>query len=233
VGRICAPPNGFGSAADGVASLGGIMIRHIHFTVSVVAMCVSGALVFGGCSSSSGGGGTSSSSGSSSGGGESDTGSLGPGAAYMCTSSGKDAWDTYGAAAFVKVNQSIFANVTAQLADAGSTNLGDSFSKIGTGMPASTTDDAATFEGKLAAFLVYAYGGPTSIMYTDGKTYDGVQDMTAAHLGLAITMDQYNYFIANIVVPALTSNGVPMSDVTSCFAPVVTDASFVASIVGH
>jgi len=38
---------------------------------------------------------------------------------------------------------------------------------------------------------------------------------------------------SDVVVPALTSNGVPMGDVSSCFAPVVTDAAFKASIVGH
>jgi hypothetical protein len=150
-----------------------------------------------------------------------------------CTSSGKDAWDTYGATAFVAVNESIFSYVTAQITDAGTTNLGDSFTKIGSGNPPSTTDDLPTFKGALAAFLVYAYGGPTSIKYSDGKTYSGLQDMTAAHTGLAITANQYNYFIANVVVPALSSNGVPMGDITSCFAPVVTDPAFVASIVGH
>jgi hypothetical protein len=150
-----------------------------------------------------------------------------------CTSSGKDAWDTYGATAFVAVNESIFSDVIAQLMDAGTTNLGDAFTKIGSGNPPSTADGLPTFKGKLAAFLVYAYGGPTSIMYTDGKTYSGLQDMTAAHTGLAITANQYNYFIANVVVPALSSNGVPMGDITSCFAPVVTDPAFVASIVGH
>jgi hypothetical protein len=99
-------------------------------------------------------------------------------------------------------------------------------------MPASTTDDMATFKGKLAAFLVYAYGGPTSIEYTDKKTYSGLQDMAVAHVGLHITSDQYDYFITNQVVPALTGNGVPEGDVSSCFAPIVTDAAFKASIVG-
>ena len=70
-------------------------------------------------------------------------------------------------------------------------------------------------------------------MYTDGKTYQGVQDMKAAHTGLGITSAQYDYFVANVIVPALTANGVSMADVTSCFAPVVTDASFKASIVGQ
>ncbi len=156
----------------------------------------------------------------------------GPGAALKCTSSGKDAFDTYGAAAFVAVNEAIFTNVFADLKANGTTKLGDSFGKIGSGMPASTADDAATFKGKLAAFLVFAYGGPTSIMYTDGKMYSGLQDMTAAHVGLAVTSDQYDYFVSSIIVPALTSSGVPSDDVSSCFAPVVVDPTFKASIVG-
>ena len=160
--------------------------------------------------------------------GGADNTAKGPGAGFLCTSSGKDAWDTYGAAAFVAVNESIFKLV---LADT-SGKLGDSFGKIGSGNPPSTADDAPTFKGNLAAFLVYAYGGPTSIMYTDGKTYMGPQDMTEAHTGLMITSDQYDYFIMNQVVPALTMNGVPSGDVSSCFAPVVTDAAFKASIVG-
>ena len=156
----------------------------------------------------------------------------GPGAALKCTSSGMNAWDTYGAAAFVAVNESIVSLAVADLTANGTTNLGDSFTKIGTGKPPTTADDVPTFKGKLAAFLVYAYGGPTSIEYTDKKTYSGLQDMTAAHVGLGITSAQYDYFIANQVVPALTMNGVPEADVSSCFAPIVTNAAFKASIVG-
>ena len=74
--------------------------------------------------------------------------------------------------------------------------------------------------------------GQSSITYTDGKTYSGLQDMASAHAGLGITSDQYDYFISKQVVPALTDNGVSMDDVTQCFAPVVTDANFKASIVG-
>jgi hypothetical protein len=168
-----------------------------------------------------------------------DMAAPGPGASLACESSGKNAFATYGAAAFVAVNKAIIANVFAELGANGNTNLGDSFSKIGTGNPASTTDDAATFEGKLAAFLVYAYGGPEQIMYTDGKMYNGVQDMVAAHTGLSITSSQYSYFIANIVVPALVDSGVKAGqgdgadDVSSCFAPIVTAPSFIATIVGH
>lgn len=156
----------------------------------------------------------------------------GPGAALKCASSGKNAFDTFGAAAFVAVNESIFTIVGTESAANGTANLGDSFTKIGTGVPPSTADDVPTFKGKLAAFLVFAYGGPASITYTDGKTYTGPQDMVAAHRGLNITSDQYDYFIGNVVVPALTSNGVTSADVSSCFAPIVTNAAFKASIVG-
>lgn len=147
----------------------------------------------------------------------------GPGAALSCTSSGKNAFETYGAEAFVAVNKQIFAEVTAELTANGATNVGDSFS---------TVQDFPTFEGRLAAFLVFVYGGPPSITYTDGKTYEGAtQDMEQAHAGLGITSAQYDYFVANIIVPALTKSGVPMEDVSSCFAPVVVDATVKASIV--
>lgn len=165
----------------------------------------------------------------------------GPGAALKCDSSGKNAWLTYGVTGFVAVNESVFTNVGAEVTANGTTNLGSSFTLIGTGTPASTSDNAATFKGKLAAFLVYAYGGPTEIMYTDGKMYSGLQDMTSAHTGLAITSTQFDYFISNIVVPSLTQNGVKAgaggsadpNDVSSCFAPVVTEAAFKATIVGQ
>ncbi len=154
-------------------------------------------------------------------GGDDDKTTLGPGAALKCTSSGKNAFDTYGANAFVAVNKQIFTEVTAELTANASANLGTSFSAV---------TDFPRFEGRLAAFLVFAYGGPTSITYTDGKTYDGVQDMEEAHAGMGITNAQYDYFVANVIVPALAKSGVPMSDVTSCFAPVVLDAGVKAAI---
>lgn len=164
----------------------------------------------------------------------------GPGASLKCDSSGKNAFATYGADAFVAVNKKIFANVGAEITAHSTANLGDSFTKVGTGSPASTADNGGVFEGKLAAFLVFAYGGPDHITYTDGKMYTGPQDMVAAHTGLGITGAQYDYFVANIIVPALTSSGVKHgaggaadpNDVASCFAPIVTDATFKASIVG-
>lgn len=158
----------------------------------------------------------------------------GPASTLKCSSNGtKNAFDTYGATAFVAVNESIFANVNAEITAHGTANLGDSFTKIGSGNPASTKDAAATFKGKLAAFLVYVYGGPDNIKYTDSKIYFGPKDMVKAHLGLAITSAQYDYFVSNIVVPALTGNGVPSGDVSTCFAPPLVDAGFKASIVGH
>ena len=200
------------------------MARHTKLILfaSLAAVWVAG------CSGGDSGSSSSSSSGSSTGSG-STGGELGPGAAFKCDSSGKDAWDTYGVTAFVAVNESIFSHVTSEISANGSTNVGDSFSLIGT----SGHDDLPAFKGNLAAFLVYAYGGPSSITYTDGVTYTGPQDMVAIHTGMHITSDQYDYFVANVVVPALTDNGVPTGDITSCFAPVVTDAAFKASIVGH
>lgn len=148
----------------------------------------------------------------------------GPGAGLACTSSGKNAWQTYGVDAFVAVNEQIFTNVGAELTASGTANLGNSFAGV---------SDFAAFKGNLAAFLVYAYGGPIQITYTDGKKYFGPQDMVEKHTGLAITGAQYDYFVSNIVVPALTGNGVPGGDVSSCFAPPLVDASFKASVVGH
>lgn len=146
------------------------------------------------------------------------------GAALKCESSGKNAFSTYGVDAFVAVNKAIFAEVNADLTANGTANLGSSFS---------TVRDFPRFEGRLAAFLVFAYGGPTSITYVDGKTYFGEQDMQQAHAGLAITSSQYDYFVASVIVPALTKSGVPMGDVSSCFAPVVVAPAFKASIVGQ
>jgi hypothetical protein len=169
-----------------------------------------------------------------------DAGPQGPGVAYKCDSSGKDAFDTYGLAAFVTVNEAIFANVTSEGSANGSANLGTSFGQIGMG----SHDPLNVFEGQLAAFLVFAYGGPASITYTDNQTYIANGDMVTAHTGFGITAAQYNYFVTNIVVPALTSSGVKHGaggsadpdDVSSCFAPVITGttgATFMASVVGH
>lgn len=155
----------------------------------------------------------------------------GPGASLACTSSGQNAFETYGIAGFVAVNEAIFDSFSSEYEANGSANLGDSFTRVGSGIPPSTSDDLPTFKGKLAAFLVYAYGGPSRITYTDNLSYEGPQDMTEAHTGLGITSGQFDYFITDIVVPALLSAGVTPDDIGSCFAPVVTSASFKASMV--
>ena len=210
-----------------------------------VSALVVGAAALGlmGCSSDDSTTTTTVDSGSSDAGGDtaSPTTGTGPGATLKCDSSGKNAWETYGVSAFVAVNEAIFTNVIAEGSANGTANLGDSFTKIVTGNPASTADDLPTFKGNLAAFLVYAYGGPSEITYTDNKKYTGPQDMVEAHKGLGITSAQYDYFVSNIVVPALTKNGVPAgkggatdpNDVSTCFAPILVNAAFKASIVGQ
>ena len=213
------------------------MSQHRH-SVAALIIGLGSALSFG-CSSTSSSSNNTVDSGTT--GDAGDGTGTGPGASLKCDSSGKNAWETYGVSAFVTVNEAIFANVGAEITANTTTNLGDSFTKIGSGNPASTKDDAATFKGNLAAFLVFAYGGPTSITYTDGKKYQGPQDMVESHTGLNITSSQFDYFVSSIIVPALTKNGVKHgaggaadpNDVASCFAPIITSAAFKASVVGH
>jgi truncated hemoglobin YjbI len=108
----------------------------------------------------------------------------------------------YGAAGFTAVNNAILTKALA----APTSSLGASFQNL-------TMAQRTTLGTNLAAFLIQAYGGPQNYA---GKT------MKAAHTGLAITEAQYDYFVTNAVVPALTESGVSMADVTNCFAPAVT-----------
>ena len=125
-------------------------------------------------------------------------------------------FDKYGEAAFLAVRDSIVSRALAAPTD----QLGDSFQAFA---GSATQDQLQIFQDHLAAFLVMVYGGP--------KNYSG-RDMAQAHAGLGITSDQYDYFIAEVVVPALSDNGVPMDDISNCFAPPVTESAFKASIVG-
>jgi hypothetical protein len=153
--------------------------------------------------------------------------------APACTSSGKNAFETYGATAFLAVNTAIINNTLAEVGSNGSANLGEPFLELGSAANGSAyADNATTFTGKLAAFLVFAYGGPSTTTVA-GVSYNGDQDMVAAHTGMNITASQFTYFVTNEVVPALASSGVGSADISSCFAPVVTSAAFQASIVGH
>lgn len=162
----------------------------------------------------------------------------GPGAALACASSGKNAYDTYGETAFFTITKNVFFHVGSELSANGDANLGDSIPNSGTGTLPSNHDDAATFAGKVAAYFVWAYGGPPQIRYTDEKIYVGPQNMTAAHLGMNITGTQYDYFVASIVAPALIDSGIKHGpagapdDIASCFAPVVTEPAYRAAMVG-
>lgn len=215
------------------------MRRHL-FRLATLAAGLGGILVAAACGGGNGGNGAGDMAMAPSPDLNDGTGT-GPAASLRCDSSGKNAWQTYGVNAFVAVNESIFTNVMSELNAHVTANLGDSFTKIGSGNPSSTADNLQTFKGELAAFLVYVYGGPTSITYTDGTKHSGPQDMVQAHTGLNITSAQYDYFVMNVVVPALTSNGVKHgaggsadpNDVSSCFAPPLLNAAFKASIVGH
>jgi truncated hemoglobin YjbI len=139
----------------------------------------------------------------------------GPGASLKCAS-GKNAFDTYGVDAFLKVNDSIIGNVAAELGKP-APGFGPSFGPV-----AADPAKLATLKQNLGDFLVFAYGGPNN--------YKG-KSMKDSHAGLDITQAQYDFFLTNQVVKALTDNGVPEADVTACFAPPLVDKAFLADIV--
>ncbi|WP_428332130.1 hypothetical protein [Novosphingobium sp.] len=97
--------------------------------------------------------------------------------------------------------------------------IGDSFQ---TDIVAASTARQTEFTTNLEDFLIVAFGGPNN--------YTG-PSMVNAHAGLNITSAQYDAFITQVVVPALTTVGVASSDISNCFAPVVTDANFKAQFV--
>jgi hypothetical protein len=145
------------------------------------------------------------------GGDDDDEGDMGQGSA--CST---EMFEKYGTEAFLAVNDSIIEKSVA----APTSMLGTSFQELA----AAGETRVSEFRANLAAFLVMVYGGPAN--------YEG-PSMEAAHAGLDITSAQYDYFVANVVVPALVDNGVPMADISDCFAPPVTDPAFKASIVGQ
>lgn len=122
---------------------------------------------------------------------------------------------TYKDAGFQVVNGNI-----AKLALAAPTEkLGPSFqTKIAKATEARQTEFAA----HLLSFLEAAYG--SSVPYSGPS-------MVTSHADLAITLDQYKYFVTQVVVPALSQAGVSEAHINSCFAPVVTDANFVKTVV--
>ncbi|HTQ07424.1 MAG TPA: hypothetical protein VMI54_26390 [Polyangiaceae bacterium] len=168
--------------------------------------CLAGAVMQIGCGDDDSMGGMGGMSGTS--------GSAGAAATTSCTT---QMFDKYGADAFVAVRDSIVTKALAAPTD----KLGDSFQVFVT---SASDDEVQAFKDNLAALLIQVYGGPQNYM---GRS------MQEAHKGLGITSDQYDYFITEVVVPALSENGVSSDDISNCFAPPVTDASFKASIVGQ
>ncbi len=120
----------------------------------------------------------------------------------------------YGQAGFEAVNDQILVNI-GSVSAMNPSPIGDSFKGL-------TAAQVARVEANLLDFLIMVYGGPDN--------YEG-EDMTKAHVGLAITSEQYDAFVGMVIVPALQTAGVPAADITGCFAPPVVDAAFKASMV--
>jgi Bacterial-like globin len=128
---------------------------------------------------------------------------MGCGGGTMTPDAGSTLYDKYGAAGFTAVNNSIITKAAA----APTSSVGTSFSTL-------TPAKVDALKANLGAFLIQAYGGP--------KNYTG-RTMLAAHTGLQITEAQYDYFISEVVVKALSENGVSSDDITNGFAPPVTE----------
>jgi len=134
-------------------------------------------------------------------------------AAASCSS---EMFGQYGVDAFLLVNDSIIDLSVAAPTSAVGTSFQD--------LAAQGSKRVEEFRANLAAFLVSVYGGPNNY---------GGPTMEAAHEGLAITSEQYDYFIASVVVPALSENGVAQADIENCFAPPVVDTAFKNSIINR
>ena len=128
-----------------------------------------------------------------------------PGALLHCESTRKSAYETYGAEKLLALQHTISASVK------------------------------ETRPGDLAAFLVYAFGGPASVVYLDGKTYQGAA--RPAHK--SISSAQYDELVTQVIIPWLLANGVThgsggrkdSNDVKTCFQPALLDPAFKAWFV--
>lgn len=127
-----------------------------------------------------------------------------------------DMFAKYGQAGFEAVNAEILANI-GTVSAMNPSPIGDSFKGL-------AADDVARVEANLLDFLIFVYGGPNN--------YQG-ETMEESHTGLDITSEQYDAFVAMVVVPALQKVGVSGDDITNCFAPPVTDADFKASMLNR
>lgn len=125
----------------------------------------------------------------------------------------------YGDAGFQAVNGAI-----GKLAFAAPTSeLGSSFQ---TKLVAATPERQSEFGAHLLQFLEAAYGN-TAAPYTG-------PGMVPAHAGLDITRAQYDYFLTDVVVPALKSvitDPNNQADIGNCFAPVLMDPNVIKTVV--
>ena len=123
-----------------------------------------------------------------------------------CASSGKTAYETH-SAKVPAILASIVAASGAETGKGAASGIGGSFGKIGT--PGFDTFDQA--KQNIGDFLVRGWGGPDNYK---GKT------LAASHAPLAVTSDQYDFFVNQIYIPALQQNGIPQSDLACFLAPV-------------
>lgn len=169
----------------------------------VMALGLTTALAATACGDDTGGGGGSG-GGSASSGDASSTATGGPDCATLCS--------TYGGA----VPQVVDQIVADALADP---DFVDDFQPL-----ADQGDERVTlFKTNLTNFISDAYGCSTG-KYT-GPT------MADAHVGQAITSEEYDAFVT-LCAGSLVKSGVPQDYVEACFAPGLTDATLKASIVG-
>ena len=119
---------------------------------------------------------------------------------------------TYGAAV---------PQVASDITDAAATSA--EFSDDFAPLVAEGTPAVDAFKTSLGNFISDAYGCST------GK-YTGPA-MASAHAGMGITQEEYDKFIT-LIAGVLTADGVTQDDVNYCFAPVLTDPTFAATIIG-
>ena len=134
-------------------------------------------------------------------------------AAPACTTS---MYAKYGADGFNQVLNNIGALATSKSLVP---QLGDTFQTL---IVAASQARQTQFNTNLSDFIIQVYGGPQQ--YT-GPT------IVLAHASLQITSAQFDAFISDVVVPALTQAGVTSSDITDCFAPPLTDPNFKGQVV--
>ncbi len=125
-------------------------------------------------------------------------------------------FDKYGLAAMLAVNDRVIERAVA----APTARIGTTFQTLA----ASPPSRVEAFRAGLGNFLVFLYGGPN--LYTG-------RSMEKAHLGLNVSSPQYDYFVLDVIVPALADVGVSQTDIVDCFVPVLVNPELKASIINR